>query len=189
MSALPEASPEVREQSEQLVALLKERISEQGSISFADFMQAALYEPGLGFYSSANPVFGADGDFITAPGLGDLFANCLARQCDEVLARLSSEEPGVPDQDGAGPCIIEFGAGNGLLAKALLSCLAGLCQHREQSLPHYHIIETSGSLRQRQQQELATLPGEISSVVHWHDRLPQNLSGVVIANEGWMPCR
>lgn len=182
MSALPEAPVEIRQHSEQLVSLLAQRIEQQGSISFADFMQAALYEPGLGYYASANPVFGADGDFVTAPGLGDLFAKCLAQQCDEVLSALQQRRK-TATTSGDVPAIVEFGAGNGLLAKALLSQLAELCEARSQPPPHYHIIETSGSLRQRQKQELADLPAEILAGVHWQDRLPQTLCGVVIANE------
>ncbi len=181
MSALPEAPEEIRQHSEQLVSLLAQRIEQQGSISFAAFMQSALYEPGLGYYASANPVFGADGDFVTAPGLGELFAKCLAQQCDEVLTALQQSPDSVATTDT--PAIVEFGAGNGLLAKALLLQLAGLCQSRHQSLPHYYIIETSGSLRQRQQQELADLPADILACVHWLDRLPESLCGVVIANE------
>ena len=182
MSALPEAPAEIRQQSEQLVAVLAQRIAQQGSISFASYMQAALYEPGLGYYASANPVFGADGDFVTASGLGDLFAKCLAQQCDEVLIAL--QQPGsAPIAAGQAPAIVEFGAGNGLLAKALLLQLAELCAARDQPPPAYHIIETSGSLRLRQREELSDLPSEVLARVYWHDRLPVDLCGVVIANE------
>ena len=38
-----------------------------GWISFARFMQTALYEPGLGYYSGGSRKFGPGGDFITAP--------------------------------------------------------------------------------------------------------------------------
>ena len=38
-----------------------------GSISFAEYMQHALYAPGLGYYVSGTTKFGADGDFVTAP--------------------------------------------------------------------------------------------------------------------------
>jgi len=38
-------------------------------ISFAEYMQRALYAPGVGYYSSGRQKFGAGGDFITAPEL------------------------------------------------------------------------------------------------------------------------
>ena len=38
-----------------------------GSISFAEFMSAALYAPGLGYYTAGSEKFGRAGDFITAP--------------------------------------------------------------------------------------------------------------------------
>lgn len=182
--ALPEVPPEVRQHSQQLVEILKSRIVEQGSISFADYMQSALYEPGLGYYASGYPVFGADGDFVTAPGLGELYAKCLALQCDEVITALeNNKSPTGQGQNNDEPCLIEFGAGNGFLARVLLEQITTLRAKRNQQPLAYHIIETSGSLRQRQQTELARLAPDISSRVQWHERLPENLSGVVIANE------
>ncbi len=52
-----------------------------GSISFAEYMQHALYAPGLGYYSAGARKFGAQGDFVTAPEVSPLFANVIARQC------------------------------------------------------------------------------------------------------------
>lgn len=181
MSVLPEAPLQVRQHSQQLVEVLRDRIRQQGAISFAEYMQSALYEPGLGYYASGLPVFGVDGDFVTAPGLGELYGRCLAAQCDEVITAL--ENNGCDRAGTAEPCLIEFGAGNGSLARVLLEQISALRAARNQPHPHYHIIETSGSLRQLQEAELASLPPDIRGSVQWHDSLPQSLSGVVIANE------
>jgi SAM-dependent MidA family methyltransferase len=98
-----------------------------GWIPFERYMQMALHEPGLGYYAGAAQKFGAGGDFVTAPELGELFGRTLARQLAEV----------------EGP-ILELGAGSGALAEVLLKNL-----ERE-----YFILETSAALRERQSARL-----------------------------------
>jgi len=127
-------------------------------ISFARYMDIALYEPELGYYCGGNPLFGAAGDFVTAPDLSPLFARTLARQVAELL------EPG--------DAILEFGAGSGALAEELLRALAELgC-----GAPSYLILETSPGLRARQRERLGTR-------ARWIERLPHRFRGVIIANE------
>ncbi len=133
-------------------------------IGFDRYMQIALYEPGLGYYTGDNAIFGAGGDFVTAPESGVLFARCLARQCAEIL-------------DVTGGVVIEYGAGSGRLAAHLLTLLGD-------ALDGYHIIEPSARLRERQRALIAAeAPAQAARVV-WHERPPaQRFSGVVIANE------
>ena len=50
-----------------------------GSISFAEYMQHALYAPGLGYYVAGAVKFGEDGDFVTAPEISKVFGRVLAR--------------------------------------------------------------------------------------------------------------
>ena len=54
-----------------------------------------LYAPGLGYYSAGAVKLGAGGDFVTAPEMSKLFAQCLARQCAEVLAVTGGGDSGV----------------------------------------------------------------------------------------------
>ena len=49
-------------------------------MSFARYMEMALYEPGLGYYAAGSAKLGAGGDFVTAPELTPLFGRALARQ-------------------------------------------------------------------------------------------------------------
>jgi len=105
-----------------------------GWIPFARYMELALHEPGLGYYSRGDRQFGAEGDFVTAPELGSLFGRTLARQLKEIQ----------------GP-ILELGAGSGALAETLLNELDG----------EYLILETSGALRRRQ---AARLGGKVKFV-------------------------
>lgn len=136
-------------------------------ISFAEYMHAVLYTPGLGYYAAGATKFGAAGDFITAPETSPLFARVLARQCAGVMATLQSAS------------ILELGAGSGQLAADLLARLAEL-----NALPQrYEIFEVSADLRERQQSLLAAAIPEIFERVCWLDQLPVEHRGVVIANE------
>jgi len=169
ISALPPPTPDALAHSQRLLASIRQAIDQaNGLISFAEFMQLALYAPGLGYYSAGTRKFGAAGDFVTAPELSPLFSQCLARQCQQVLAQLTE---GV---------ILEFGAGSGLMAAEILKELARL-----QCLPtRYYILELSAELRQRQQATLTLHLPELYSLVHWLDTLPsQPLQGIVLANE------
>ena len=145
-----------------------------GWLSFERFMALALYAPGLGYYSAGSVKIGAGGDFVTAPQLSDLFSRCVAAQCAEVLA------------DGGE--ILEFGAGTGRMAAAVLTELAALGR-----LPHrYAILEVSADLAQRQRQRIGALPAPLAERVVWLERLPQRpVQGVILANEvlDALPCR
>ncbi|MBT8421868.1 MAG: SAM-dependent methyltransferase [Gammaproteobacteria bacterium] len=170
---LPEPSPEALAHSHRLVALLHERIVDAGGwLSFRDYMKAALYEPGLGYYSAGATKFGAAGDFVTAPELSPLFSQCLASQIAAVLAQLD-------DVDGNGD-VLELGAGSGRMAADMLSEFAAL-----DALPdRYLILEPSADLRERQQRTLSALPTTLRERVRWLDALPaEPLRGVIVGNE------
>jgi SAM-dependent MidA family methyltransferase len=133
---------------------------------FDRFMQAALYAPGLGYYSAAcstHPIFGVSpatgSDFVTAPQMSAAFGRTLAVQVAQAL------------NAGCDAQVWEFGAGTGLLAADLLDALPQL--HR------YTIVDVSGGLRTAQQQRLQRFAGR----VHWADELPDSLNGVVLGNE------
>lgn len=164
---LPEPPDELKQLSARLSQRLRGEMAASGPVSFAHFMQRALYEPGLGYYSAGLHKLGASGDFVTAPELGRLFAGCLARQVGEVAGTL-------PRYD-----ILEIGAGTGKLAADLLRSLP------PEHLPErYRILETSADLRRVQREHIcAELPGE-SGRVSWLDGPPtDDWQGVLIANE------
>ncbi len=142
---------------------------EGGAINFSAFMQAALYEPGLGYYSAGAAKLGRAGDFVTAPEISSLFSRCLARQCEQVLELTT---------DGT---ILELGAGSGRMAADILRELA-----QRDCLPkEYIILETSAALRQRQRIFLqGTLAATLYARCHWLDALPERpFTGLVLANE------
>lgn len=168
MSSLPIPNAEALAHSQRLTALIQDRIrQQQGWISFADFMQMALYEPQLGYYSGGAKKFGMGGDFVTAPEISPLFAQTLARQVSQVLAETHGD-------------ILELGAGTGRLAVDMLLALQGLDQLPEQ----YFILEVSAHLRQVQQEKIrAALPEALANRVFWLDTLPLHFTGIIIGNE------
>lgn len=139
---------------------LAERIRREGPLRFDQYMEQALYAPDYGYYERAHPIFGASGDFVTAPGLGDLLARCVARFCDFAWEELGN---------GA---IAEYGPGDGRLARDVLDAL------KEQP-DDYWLLERSSGLRRRQAE---TLDG-LDASLRWSDRLPDSFEGIVLANE------
>lgn len=167
-TVLPVANEDEIKRSNKLTALITRRIDEHdGLMSFADFMDAALYEPGMGYYVAENNIFGAEGDFLTAPEISDLFGICIARQCEQILGEIGASK------------LLEIGAGSGTLAVTILNELAA-----GNSLPEkYFILERSDALRLRQQKEIQKKAAQYVNRVTWLTQLPETFTGVIIGNE------
>ena len=167
---LPEPGADERAHSDHLSALLREEIASHGPMPFSRFMERCLYTPGLGYYSAGKTKFGGNGDFVTAPEIGTLFARCVVRALEPVLASLG------PDAD-----VLELGGGSGAFAEAALLNLdaAGRLPRR------FMILEPSADLRERQRERLhAALPAELFSRAVWLDGPPEeDWDGVLFANE------
>ncbi|WP_298137006.1 SAM-dependent methyltransferase [Acidiferrobacter sp.] len=136
-----------------------------GPLPFADYMGWALYDRECGYYAGRE-VFGAHGDYITAPLLSTHLANALARQWAPVLA----------DHGGS---IMEAGAGNGQLAVDTLKALG-----RAGALPdRYWMIERSAKRREEAQSRVA------AEIPHWAERVsvvadwPDDKATIIVANE------
>jgi SAM-dependent MidA family methyltransferase len=169
---LPEPPEELKCVSAELVSAIRENIALNGPMPFAQFMEMALYEPGLGYYSAGLQKFGEGGDFVTAPQLGDVFARCLARQIEQLAA-------GLCQNDSGGYEILEAGAGTGILAADLLNALQD-----EHPPAHYRILERSAHLRQVQKETLTRLVPQWMDRVSWLDEPPgERWQGVFLANE------
>lgn len=167
---LPVPTAGLQSQSDELCQLIIEEIRHEpsASISFARFMELALYEPERGYYTAGLDKFGKAGDFTTAPEISPFFARCIGRQCQQVFASLNQAD------------ILEIGAGTGQLAIDLLLFL-----EQEQSLPRtYQILEISPTLKQRQQERLQQQIPHLMSLIQWlHDWPEESIKGVVLANE------
>jgi SAM-dependent MidA family methyltransferase len=165
---LPPPDADARALSERLVAVVAAEIEHAGPMPFQRYMELALYAPGLGYYVAGARKFGVHGDFVTAPELGHVYAQVLARALAPVLKSLEQ------------PTLLELGAGSGVLAADLLLALAEL-----DALPaSYAILERSGELRERQAQTLAEHAPQWLTRVHWLEQPPTaSYEGVVIGNE------
>lgn len=155
-----------------LHAHIRQLIDQRGGwLPFDEFMQAALYAPGMGYYTGGLQKLGqmpqmgegAGSDFVTAPELSPLFGHCLADQAAQVLLATNTH------------AMYEFGAGSGALSLQICEHLAKHSCRLEQ----YFIIEISSELRARQRERLRHLGDRVV----WLDALPQQMQGVVIGNE------
>jgi SAM-dependent MidA family methyltransferase len=153
--------------SESLRQLIAQEIERAGGwLSFARYMELALYAPGLGYYMAGGRRLGRDGDFVTAPEISRLFGRALARQLKQ-LAGFGLRE------------ILEIGAGSGALAADLLLEL-----EQASCVPErYLILELSPDLRDRSRDTLAARAPHLLERVAWLNRLPPAFTGTVIGNE------
>ncbi|OGA17410.1 MAG: hypothetical protein A3I63_00350 [Betaproteobacteria bacterium RIFCSPLOWO2_02_FULL_66_14] len=158
-SPLPTPDVDARDASRALAERIAAEIRAHGGwISFARYMELALYDPQFGYYASGAGQLGRGGDFVTAPELSPLFGRTLARGIAALL------------QPGEG--ILEFGGGSGALAAQICGELEALGA----GTPPYHLLETSHGLRARQRERLGDR-------VQWLERIPERFRGVMLANE------
>jgi SAM-dependent MidA family methyltransferase len=87
---------------------IRAAIADHGPITFAEFMEHALYGP-AGFY--AQPPVGEEGHFVTSPHLHPVFADLLRFALGELRSGLGDPDP---------LRIVELGAGDGTLAHQLI---------------------------------------------------------------------
>lgn len=168
-SSFPEASAEILAHSEKLKLQIQQNIQQnEGKISFSDYMNQALYTPGLGYYSAGLKKFGRHGDFITAPEISPLFSQCLAIQCVEIMRQTQQQT------------LLEVGAGSGIMAIELVLQLELLNELPDK----YLILELSAELRDRQQRSVKAILPHLYGSFQWLDRLPEApFSGIILANE------
>jgi SAM-dependent MidA family methyltransferase len=128
----------------ELVEIIHAEIGANGPISFAHFMELALYHPDRGYYASGRANIGRRGDFFTNVSVGPLFGKLLAAQVAEIWEKLG--RPGDFE-------IVEQGAHDGLFAADALSALrqsAGDCF----AATSYCIVEPFPIWQERQQKNL-----------------------------------
>jgi SAM-dependent MidA family methyltransferase len=169
---------------------LADRIRRRGPIPFRSFVEAALYQPELGFFATARGAGRAGADFITSPETGPLFGACVAGGLEGWWRAQGEPDPYV---------VVEAGAGTGRLAREILRAEPAF-------LPalRYILVERSAGLRAAQRELLTVEPvaealgpttrsadGEetipvarVGPIVAALDELPAgHFDGVVLANE------
>lgn len=152
---------------------IREEIRRQGWISFARFMEIALYCPETGYYETEKDIVGSGGDFITNVSVGSLFGELLAFQFAKWLEKLRVANSELR--------IVEAGAHDGRLASDILSWLQRF-QPKLFSEIEYLILEPSATRRAWQQKTL----GKFSNV-RWlqpfNDSTLQHVNGIIFSNE------
>jgi SAM-dependent MidA family methyltransferase len=151
--------------ADDLGARLHRRIEHAGPISFAEFMEAALYDPVGGFFEGT--AVGAEADFVTSPHVSPLFGTLLSRLTEDVRMLLGDPDP---------LAVVEVGAGDGTLGRHLASGLA-------EGGGRLTLVERT----ERQRASLAELAGSFpvpARVVSSLAELgPGSVTGCVLANE------
>jgi SAM-dependent MidA family methyltransferase len=95
---------------------VRQRIQSRGKITFAEFMDVALYWPHGGYYTAREPV-GAQGDYYTSPAMHPFFGALLSVQLFQMWREMERPSPFT---------VFELGAGNGLLCRDICSYAARL---------------------------------------------------------------
>jgi len=154
-----------------LTEFIRDEIKSTGPISFARFMEFALYHPEWGYYCSPREKIGPKGDYYTSLSVHPIFATLLGKQVLQMILAIQCNDEKIT--------LIEFGAGEGTL------CL-GILDYLQKQAPEifsrvtYIIIEKSLSFQARQKERL--FPAYANNVL-WMDNMPQNQIGIVLSNE------
>ena len=149
--------------------LIIERIHTVGPLTFADYMELALYHPEHGYYSSAEKRSGRAGDFFTSVDLGPLFGELLASQFAEMWRILGTLEFD----------LVEVGAGSGWLSRDILD-VAKTSDPAFYASLRLQLVECSRKARASQPEILAQ---HIDRLVASLPSLPITISGAIFANE------
>ncbi len=153
----------------ELEKLIRERIVNKGPMTFEDFMEMALYHPGLGYYTSPSTEIGRSGDFYTSPHLHPIFGAMLGRQAEEMW-----EIMGRPSKFS----FVEAGGGRGWLAKDILDHLRGKPIYDCLS---YTLAELNLSMRERQENLLKEHAPKVDWIRNLNEIKP--VTGLILTNE------
>lgn len=154
-------------------SILRDRIAQEGPLTFADFMTTALYHPGLGYYACQPRQIGRAGDFFTSVSVGPLFGQFLA-------GRFLREwnDRGQP----AHWRIIECGAHDGKLAADVLAAIE-MAEPRAFAALDYAIPEPLPALQDAQRETLQRFEGRVRFLTHPQELAALPLPGIAYGNE------
>jgi SAM-dependent MidA family methyltransferase len=183
-----------RGHSARVAFYLREQVKQAGGwLAFEQWMAAALYTPGLGYYAAGHiklasapisataalqaansripPPDGPNSMPARVPVAGDFVT---APELTPLFGRTLARQVAEVLADSESDCVLEFGAGTGALAESILDALTALGIDAS-----YRILEVSADLRARQTTRLA----RFGNRVQWLDALPDAFCGCVLANE------
>ncbi|MGB7292944.1 MAG: SAM-dependent methyltransferase [Thermodesulfobacteriota bacterium] len=156
----------------ELIEIIKGRIQKSGPITFAAFMELALYEQEYGYYSSDKARIGKEGDFYTSPCVHPGFGEIIGRFIHKVYKTVDVQEF----------TVIEMGAGKGYLALDVLDSIK-----RDQpdlySNLNYLIVEISPTLMEEEKSILKDHMRKIKFLSSISEIEDEEVAGVFISNE------
>ncbi len=126
-------------------------INRKGKITFADFMELALYHPEYGYYTSGKEKIGKRGDYYTSSDVHSVFGELIARQLEQMWRLLGSNRF----------TVVEIGAGKGWLCHDILSCIKNEYPEFFEKVD-YKIVEISRDLIERQSDTLKGFEEKVS---------------------------
>ena len=162
---------------------IRRRIADKGRISFAEFMEVALYWPIEGYYSGTPTAVGAQGDYYTSPMVHPAFGALVSLQLFDMWRRLGS--PGRFT-------VAEVGAGNGMLCRDIAAFSSHLPEGFPEALRYicldvgstagFEMESPADDAPARVSRLRAAVPGESSKPAP--TGLPlRSLTGCVLTNE------
>jgi SAM-dependent MidA family methyltransferase len=156
----------------ELIQIIKDRIKMSGPITFAKFMQLALYHQGYGYYSSDRTRIGKEGDYYTSPCVHPAFGEIIGRFIYKVYKTLDIQEF----------TIVEMGAGKGYLALDVLDSIKR-DQPEFYSNLNYLIVEISPTLVEDEKSILKDHIRKIKFLSSISEIEDEEVAGVFISNE------
>jgi SAM-dependent MidA family methyltransferase len=160
----------------ELEEIIRDEIGQGGAITFARFMELALYHPSHGYYERNLKQTGRNGDFYTSVSVGSLYGELLGVEFARRIRELGEGGNGQPGRVK----LIEAGAHDGQLASDLLGYLA---EYQKDILRRieYVIMEPSASRAQRQVETLLRFQGKVRWVRGWEEI--GEFRGICFSNE------
>ena len=164
--------------------IIRREIAERGILSFARFMELALYCPNSGYYETKKDSPGRRGDFYTSVSAGELFGQLLAHQFAEWLGEVRSAPAFAALRRGreCGVGIVEAGAHDGTLAKDILTWLQS-ARPKLFGQIEYGIIEPSLHRQAWQKETLKNFAPRVRWFSRFNDSPLQGFNGVIFSNE------
>ena len=166
----PEDVPSARTKLAEIIAA---DVLEHGAITFRDFMERALYEPGEGYYSGLQTAWTDAADFVTAPQFDAAFGAAVARlahECDAALGNPSTFD------------LVDFGGGDGALIADTCAALQAECPRLYRRLS-VRCVERGAAARAHQRERLAAHADRVEWLDDATGLEPASVHGLVVSNE------
>ncbi len=167
-----------------LPEIIRQEMEASGAMTFARFMELALYCPHFGYYEQLANTPGRCGDFYTSVSVGSLFGELLATQFGHWLAQLEAQGLERPSQEPAPDRLqlLEAGAQDGRLAADILAWFRSRRPLLFAKLD-YWILEPSPSRQRWQKNTLTPFNGHVFWFGSWEELPPTGVRGIIFANE------